>query len=97
VRIKGVTYRKLGRHNHGKGRKKTVLGLAYNNKYIHPAHKIGMIEVDPRQSEIDLLDTEIHEALHFFTNLDEKEVEKLANKMSKFIWKLRYRKLPNKR
>ena len=92
-----MTYRKLGQHKHGRGRKKSVLGIAYNDKSLRPAHKIGMIEVDPRQSDIDLLDTEIHEALHFFTNLDEDNVEKLANKLSKFIWKLRYRKLPNKR
>jgi len=94
LRIKGVTYRRLGQHRHGKGRKKWIVGLAYNDK-SHPAHKIGMIEIDPRQSEIDILDTEIHEALHFFTKLEERDVEKLANKLSKFIYlKLKYRKLP---
>lgn len=54
----------------------------------------NLIELDPRQHPKDFLDTAIHEYLHLiFPDWDEKKVKVTANKLSKFLWKLKYRQV----
>jgi hypothetical protein len=54
----------------------------------------GRIEIDPRQSSKDFLDTLIHEMLHhFWPDLEEEEVSKAARIMASVAWKLRYRRM----
>ena len=61
-----------------------VYGYAYTDT--------NKIEIDPRQSTKEYLDTLIHEMLHcFFPNLDEKHIRRTASKIARQIWNRRYR------
>ncbi len=52
----------------------------------------GLIEIDPRQSPKDYLDTLVHELLHHhFPDLSEKTVIKISNIMSKAIWNKKHK------
>jgi len=52
------------------------------------------IEIDPRQSARDRMDTVIHETLHYcFPRMPEKIVESTANAISAALWKDRYRRI----
>lgn len=54
----------------------------------------SLIFLDPRMRSYRYLDTLIHEMLHlFFPELNERTVTLLATKMSKEIWRRRYRRL----
>jgi len=54
----------------------------------------NVIEIDPRQSNVEYMDTLIHEGLHIiFPDLSEKEVIKSSKKLSKVLWKAGYRKV----
>lgn len=54
----------------------------------------GFIEIDPRQSEHEYLDTLIHECLHaHFPDLTEQQVVKIANSLTKILWKAKYRRI----
>ena len=57
-------------------------------------HELNLIEIDPRQDSLEYLDTMIHEMLHLeFPTLPEEQVAKIARRMSKALWKQRYRRL----
>ena len=54
----------------------------------------GVIEIDPRQSSEEYLDTLIHEMLHhYFPDLLEAEVLHIATQMTASIWSKNYRKV----
>ena len=54
----------------------------------------GRIEIDPRQSSKDFLDTLIHEMLHhFWPDLTEDEVSRVATITAQVVWKLGYRRM----
>ena len=73
-----VVERKLGREK--------AFGQCYQN--------LGLIEIDPRQTAKEYLDTLIHEMLHHeLPELSEREVERLANTFSHVIWKHNYRRI----
>ena len=57
----------------------------------------GLITIDPRQNQRELLDTAIHEGLHIaFPALSEEEVEDAALIISQVPWKLGFRLKPKK-
>jgi hypothetical protein len=75
-----ITERKLGRI------KDKPLGLAWTDT--------GEIEIDPRQLSKDYLDTLIHEIIHVeLPDLPETKVRKLANIISREVWKKKYRRI----
>jgi hypothetical protein len=75
-----ITERKLGRI------KDKPLGMAWADT--------GEIEIDPRQLSRDYLDTLIHEILHVeFPELSESKITRLANTLSREIWKKKYRRI----
>lgn len=52
------------------------------------------IEVDPRQSSRDRMDTVIHETLHYaFPRMGEATVAKTARTISAALWSDRYRRI----
>jgi hypothetical protein len=54
----------------------------------------GLITIDPRQSEDEMMDTIIHEALHSsYPFLEEEIVHKGGNAVSEILWKLGYRRV----
>lgn len=54
----------------------------------------GLIEVDPRSEESDLVETIIHELLHReFPLLSEEAVNAAAHRMAEDVWKLGYRRI----
>jgi hypothetical protein len=62
-----------------------TLGLAYQS---------GRIIIDPRQLPEDYLDTLVHELIHVGApEFSEKKTEKLANLISKGLWKWGYRRI----
>lgn len=57
-------------------------------------HGENLIEIDPRQTERERLDTLIHEVLHLAKpDLAEDEVIRVANILSKQVWKCGYRRV----
>ena len=63
-----------------------VLGYAYQED--------AKIEIDPRQSSKEFLDTLIHECCHIFLpKLEEKYIEKMANKIAGIIWSQNFRRI----
>lgn len=73
-----VTEKKLGRQR--------AAGQAFKDERI--------IEIDPRQGAYEYLDTALHELIHVeFPDWSEKKVASTARKFSKFLWKLKYRKV----
>ena len=71
-RVIRLTERKLG--------KEKAVGLCWHGSTPH-------IELDPRQKSPDRLDTLVLELIHVcFNHLEEKDVEKVANRISSVIW-----------
>lgn len=59
-----------------------------------PGHAGGrLIRVRAKQSERDMLDTIIHEALHACTPLDEETVATTATDITRLLWRLGYRRV----
>lgn len=78
-----VVEKKLGRH---KTEGYPVVGLAHFDE--------NLIEIDPRQNSKDYLDTAIHEKLHLmFPNWEHDLITPTANKLTKYLWKMGYRKV----
>ena len=60
------------------------------------AHPDGLIEIDPRQTPREYLDTLIHELLHQVkpsSYWDESAVVKAANDLSHHLWEEGYRRM----
>lgn len=73
-----VVERKLGREG--------AVGLCYQGA--------GLIEVDPRQTSKDYLDTLVHELLHhYFPRASEWRIGKVANRITDVLWKHKFRRL----
>lgn len=73
-----IVEKKLGRER--------ALGQCY--------HGENVVEIDPRQGERERLDTLIHEVLHLAKpDLIEDEVIRMANILSKQVWKCGYRRI----
>jgi hypothetical protein len=53
-----------------------------------------VIEVDPRQTSRERMDTVVHEALHYGRpDLNEAEVERVAHIIAGALWRDRYRRI----
>jgi len=73
-----VTDKKLGRER--------AAGQAWQGE--------NLIEIDPRQSHKDYMDTLIHESLHiFFPDWSEYKVKTTAKKIAAVLWDENYRKV----
>ena len=75
-----IAERKLGKHR--------AVGLAHVEERL--------IEVDPRQSSKDYLDTLVHELLHIIgpsKEWPEETVEKVANIITVHLWKAGFRRI----
>ena len=58
------------------------------------AHSDGLIELDPRQSSKEYLDTAIHEGLHLLApDWTERQVAVGARKLSSLLWALGFRRV----
>lgn len=58
-----------------------------------PWTKKHIIEIDPRQSPKDYLDTIIHESLHeLFPRKKEEKILKAGNSIANLLWRLGYRR-----
>lgn len=80
IKIPNITMieRKLGREKNA--------GQAFKDE--------GLIEIDPRQSAKNYLDTCIHEALHvLFPEASEKQIRIKTKKLTKVLWDIGYRKV----
>ena len=67
------------------GRQRAV-GQAYSDTRV--------IEIDPRQTSKNYLDTLIHELLHVYNpEWSENKITKTANEMTAIIWKKNYRRI----
>jgi len=87
VRIKKVVHKRIPQ-------KENAVGLAYNDIKKDPPKKVGTIEIEKRQTPLNILDTEIHEAIHMrYPEMPEHAVLKMATYLAKFLWKLKYRKI----
>ncbi|MGE0772645.1 MAG: hypothetical protein AB7K37_13095 [Cyclobacteriaceae bacterium] len=76
-----VVERKLGRYR--------AYGLI-----PEPLTRRSRIEIDPRQSPKSYLNTLIHEKLHIlFPEWSEHKVTQTANKLAKFLWDNKYRRI----
>jgi len=54
----------------------------------------GRIEIDPRQSIKDRLNTVLHEGIHILDpNLPELKVRAYANRLSDLLWRDRWRRI----
>lgn len=74
-------------------RKENALGLAYNDKIKDPKSKVGTIEIDKRQTPLNILDTELHEFIHMtYPEIPEESVLRMGRRLARFVWKLGYRK-----
>lgn len=81
-----VRYRKLG--------KEGAVGLAWGHTNDGKWTSSGLIEIDPRQSEEEEMDTAAHEVLHTeYPDLSEEAVERGAGAIKAVLWKLGFRKL----
>lgn len=79
-----VVFEELG-DNPPNGRNSTNFGEADTNT--------GEVVIDPRQSESELLDTAVHEALHVaFPRLSEGRIAKSATLIADTLWKMGYRR-----
>ena len=83
MKIKKVVYKKIPK-------KENALGLAHNST---KDKKAGIIEIEKNQTPLAIFDTEIHEWIHMkYPEMPEESVEKMATKLSRFLWGLGYRK-----
>lgn len=54
----------------------------------------GLIEIDPRQSSRNYLDTLIHEGMHIiFPTMREYKVRRAANQLSNLVWRQNFRRI----
>jgi Mg2+/Co2+ transporter CorC len=84
VRIKKVVHKNIPA-------KQGAVGLAYNDM---KDKKFGIIEIEKNQTPLQILDTEIHEAIHMrYPEMPEHAVTKMGTYLAKFLWKLKYRKI----
>jgi Mg2+/Co2+ transporter CorC len=52
-----------------------------------------MIVIEKDQTPLQILDCELHEALHMrYPEIPEDAVTKMGTYLAKFLWKLKYRK-----
>lgn len=80
AKIETVIERKLGREK--------ADGLAWHYKGDK------LIEIDPRLSPQDYMETLIHEKLHLmFPKMTEKQVLANSRKLQKFLWKYEFRRV----
>lgn len=87
MKVKAVIHRKIPK-------KENALGLAYNDRIKDPPKKVGIIEIEKNQSELDILDTEVHEFIHMtYPEIPEESVLKMGRRIARFLWKLKYRKV----
>jgi len=91
-----------------KVRAKSPIKLKLVNRFIYetdncmgqcwPHTKKHIIEIDPRQSPKDYLDTIIHESLHeLFPNKKESVINRSGTSIANLLWKLGYRKEKRKK
>lgn len=67
---------------------KNIYGWAYQDDFL--------IEIDPRQSSKEYLNTLIHEMLHcFLPDLKEREITRMANLIANAAWNRNFRR-PNR-
>lgn len=60
--------------------------------------RLHLIEIDPRQSPQEYLDTLIHEALHeLLPKKSEKFIRRAGTTIARLLWRLGYRKSKKKR
>jgi len=86
MKVKSVKYKKIPK-------KEKAVGIAYNDKIHHPKNKVGTIEIEKKQSPKETLDTEVHELIHMkYPEMPEESVIKMAGFITRFLWKLNYRK-----
>jgi hypothetical protein len=86
VRIKKVVHKNIPK-------KENAVGLAYNDKR-NDGKKFGMIVIEKDQTPLQILDCELHEALHMrYPEIPEEAVTKMGTYLAKFLWKLKYRKI----
>jgi len=77
-----VVEKKLGRHDSPTHK---ILGLAYKEDL--------RIEIDPRQSSKEYLDTLVHETMHIiFPKESEKRVTAAAKKIARILWNKGFRR-----
>ena len=73
--------------------KQKALGIAYNDAELDPKSKLGTIEIEIRQTPLNILDVEIHEFIHMhYPEIPEASVRQMGTRLAKFLWKLKYRK-----
>lgn len=71
----------------GRGKGRYILGLA------HPEPD-ALIQVEPRQSESERMDSLCHEAIHIkLPDLNERQVRRLSRAISRMLWKEGYRRV----
>lgn len=82
------------------GPKKVVIRIKRRKlgryKALGIAHPDGLIEIDPRQTPREYMDTLIHELLHQVkasSYWDETAVTKVANALSHHLWEEGYRRM----
>ncbi len=73
--------------------KEKAVGLAYNDRRNDPPNKVGTIEIEKRQSALNILDTEIHEFIHMkYPEIPEESAKKMATMIANFwlinIWNI---------
>lgn len=57
-------------------------------------HEDNRMEVDPRQTQIDYMDTVIHEAMHMlFPKVKESKILKSGTSIAILLWRLGYRRV----
>lgn len=78
-----VLERKLGQYRVGG---KQVVGFAHFDE--------NLIEIDPRQTSFEYLETLIHEKYHLqFPKFSESRIIAFSHDMAKFLWDLNYRQV----
>lgn len=55
--------------------------------------RVNLVEIDPRQSEYERLDTLVHELFHIsFPDASEEEVISISRWFSRILWRQHYRR-----
>jgi hypothetical protein len=92
-----IIYKRLGKRKPSHRNNKTSFGLWKGEVRFRPAG--GVIYIDPRQPEDELLDTTVHELLHdAMPYLEEYAVEVYGTHIAQALWRQGWRlsKLPPK-
>lgn len=81
-----VKFRKLGREK--------AFGLAHGHLHGGKWLPSGLVEIDPRQTSRELMDTATHESLHLMNpSMSEKEVKRQAKLIAKILWDMNFRRV----